>query len=147
MTEPFVSHPRPLDLAPSALTKRRLVTLMAFATLVWFAAAMFIRFAGPSGVFSGLHALLLYGLTIPATLPLNARTRKLVDLPREQTVVAVAVTSATATLLDGCAMSAFPGLYGADRSIMFAGAVWLLWAIGVGLALALYTSVSAERRR
>jgi hypothetical protein len=131
------------DRLRSDLTPKRTAMLVAFATLVWFLAALFIRFAGPAGIFDGAKGLALYGLTMPATIPLNARTRKIAGLPRRRIVTAIAVTSATATMLDGVAMSLFPQLYG-DPVAMRDGAVWLLWAIGVGLMLALVTSAGAR---
>jgi hypothetical protein len=125
------------------LKPAQFVILTAFSTCVWFLAAMFIRFVGPMGVFHGYRALALYALTIPATLPLNARSRKLVRAPRSQMDTVIAVTSAVATMLDGVAMSQFPALYGCDPAITGAGAAWLLWAIGVAGALSLITASAA----
>jgi hypothetical protein len=134
-------------LSNTAVTLRpaQIVVLAAFSTFVWFLAAMFIRFVGPMGVFHGYKVVALYGLTIPATLPLNARSRKLVQAPKGQMVTVIAVTSAVATMLDGLAMSLFPALYGADSTITGAGAAWLLWAIGVAGVLSLITAARASR--
>jgi hypothetical protein len=121
----------------AGLTFERTARLVAFAAFVWFCAAMFIRFAGPVGVFHSISGVLLYAATIPATIPLNERARKLAGLPRDLMVSVIAVTTATATMLDGVAMSCFPELYGGVPSTIQAGAVWLLWAIGVASALAL----------
>jgi|SRR5271165_4376282 len=126
--------------ANDALTPARIATLVAFAAFVWFCAAMFIRYAGPGGIFHGSQAILLYVLTVVGTIPLNARARKIVRLPKGMMVTVIAVTTATATMLDGVAMSAFPELYGSDPAIILGGAVWLLWAIGVASALALITA-------
>jgi hypothetical protein len=134
---------RPAD--DLSLTPARLVILIAFSTCVWFLAALFIRFAGPTGVFHGLKVIILYALTIPATIPLNARSRKLVRLAKRDMVGVIAVTSATATLLDGVAMSQFPQLYGGDPAVIAGGAAWLLWAIGVAGALSLITAAGARR--
>jgi len=96
------------------------------------------------GVFHGYKAIALYALTIPATVPLNARSRKLARASKSQMVTIIAVTSAVATILDGVAMSQFPALYGADPAITGAGAAWLLWAIGVAGALSLLTAAGAK---
>jgi hypothetical protein len=128
------------------LQAKQIVILAAFSTFVWFLAALFIRFVGPTGVFHGDRAIALYALTIPATVPLNARSRKLVRAPKSQMVIVIAVTSAVATMLDGMAMSQFPALYGADPAITGAGAAWLLWAIGVAGVLSLITAARAEGR-
>jgi len=127
------------------LKPAQIAILAAFSTVVWFLAAMFIRFVGPIGVFHGYKLIALYALTIPATVPLNARSRKLVRAPKSQMVTIIAVTSAVATILDGVAMSQFPALYGSDPAITGAGAAWLLWAIGVAGALSLITAARASR--
>jgi hypothetical protein len=132
--------------ASATLTPAKIVTLAAFATFVWFCAAMFIRYVGPTGQFQGWKVALLYVLTIPGTVLLNERTRKLVRLPRRMMVPVIAVTTATATMLDGVAMSGFPELYGADPVVMLGGAVWLLWAIGVAAALSLIAAAREGNR-
>jgi hypothetical protein len=130
--------------APLTLKPVQIVSLAAFSTSVWFLAALFIRFVGPTGVFHGYKAIALYLVTIPLTAPLNARSRKLARAPQRQMVAIVAVTSAVATLLDGVAMSQFPALYGSDPAITGAGAAWLLWAIGVAGVLSLVTAARAN---
>jgi hypothetical protein len=127
------------------LTPMRVARLALFATFVWFLAALFIRYAGPHGVLVGAKAALLYALTIVFTIPLNARARKIAGLPKTHMVPVIAVTTATATMLDGIAMTYFPTLYGPDPVIMGEGAAWLLWAIGVATALSL--AVAAGERR
>ena len=127
--------------AVTTLSPVQLLILAAFSTVVWFLAAMFIRFVGPMGIFGGYKVIVLYALTIPATIPLNARSRKLVRAPKSQMVTVIAVTTAVATMLDGLAMSQFPALYGSDPAITGAGAAWLLWAIGVASVLSLVTAV------
>jgi hypothetical protein len=129
------------------LKPAQIVILAAFSTVVWFLAAMFIRFIGPMGIFHGYKGVALYVLTIPATAPLNARCRKLIRAPKGQMVTIIAVTSAVATMLDGIAMSLFPSLYGSDPAITGAGAAWLLWAIGVAGALSLVTAARANHSR
>jgi hypothetical protein len=136
-----------LGAAGAALRPAQIAILAAFSTLVWFLAAMFIRFVGPMGVFHDYKVIVLYALTIPATVPLNARSRKLVRAPKSQMVTVIAVTSAVATMLDGVAMSGFPALYGPDPAITGAGAAWLLWAIGVASALSLITAARAKSAR
>ena len=129
------------------LKPAQIAILAAFSTVVWFLAAMFIRFVGPMGIFHGYKLIALYALTIPATAPLNARCRKIVRAPKTQMVTIIAVTSAVATLLDGVAMSLFPRLYGSDAAATGAGAAWLLWAIGVAGALSLVTAARSSGSR
>jgi hypothetical protein len=143
MTGTSISQTRTEADAIPDLTLTKIAILAAFATFVWFCAALFIRYAGPTGVFRGWHLVLLYALTIPGTISLNAGTRKLVRLPKEMMVSVIAVTTATATMLDGIAMSAFPELYGGDPALIQGGAIWLLWAIGAAAALSLITVARA----
>jgi hypothetical protein len=132
--------------ATATLTPKKILALVAFTVPIWFLAAMFIRFRGPHGVFTGAQSMVLYLLTIPLTMLLNRRTRLIVHLPRHQLPNVIAVTSATAILLDGLAMNRFPFLYGSDPAVIAGGAAWLLWAIGVALALALVSASSSSRR-
>jgi hypothetical protein len=122
------------------LTIGKLAALMALASLVWLCAALFIRWLGPMGAFTGLSRVIVYGSTVVLTIPLNRRTLKIAGLSKHHMVTAIAVTTATATMLDGVAMSYFPELYGGDPAITGAGAAWLLWAIGVASALAVVSS-------
>jgi hypothetical protein len=145
--ETLASPSKTFDDASSSLTSTKIAILVAFSTVVWFLAAMFIRFIGPTGIFQGVQVVVLYLVTIPATMPLNARSRKLARLPKRQMVSVIAVTSATATMLDGVAMSQFPQLYGSDPAIIAGGAAWLLWAIGVAGVLSLVTSAQATPAR
>jgi hypothetical protein len=106
-----------------------------FSSAVWFSAALFIRFAGPHGVFEGWKAVATYLITIPATIPLNARALKIAGLKMPLMPAVIAVTTAVATIEDGVAMRLVPGLYGGDPAIIQAGAIWLLWAIGIAAGL------------
>ena len=78
-----------------------------------------------------------------ATLPLVWLTlrlgRRVAGWDADVLLVA-AWLSMPALLLDGAAFSAAPWLYGADEAARRAGAGWLLWFVGVSLALAFYQS-------
>ena len=126
------------------LTPLKLLILIGFAAVAWFCAANYIRVAGPAGEFSGTRGPVTYAVTALVTIPLNWLTRKLVGLPRKEMLTCVAVTASAATLLDGVAMSHFPGIYGSNPAAMATGAAWLLWAIGVALGLALFTTARAR---
>jgi hypothetical protein len=131
--------------AGGELTAARSVKLALFSSAVWFGAALFIRFAGPHGIFEGWKAVATYLITIPATIPLSARALKIAGLKMPLMPAVIAVTTAVASIEDGVAMRLVPGLYGGDPAIIQAGAIWLLWAIGIAAALSVI--VSAKRRR
>ena len=117
--------------------------MLAFAAAVWFGAALFIHYAGPSGIFTGWRAAILYPLTVLATIPLNHRVRRIAGVGNGGMLTAVALGTAIATMLDGVAMTWLPALYGGDPAIVGPGAAWLLWAVGAGLTLAAVTSARA----
>jgi peroxiredoxin len=128
------------------LTPLRIAALVAVSVVVWLFVAMFIRFGGAAGRFSGWKGVSTYAATVAFTPPLNALLRQVAGVrpQRMATVGAVAVT--TPPLLEGIAMKWFPVLYGGDPAVIQAGAVWLLWAIGVGLGLSVWTQMTATRR-
>jgi peroxiredoxin len=130
--------------AQQTLTAGKIAKLVAFTIPIWFLAAMYIRFRGPHGSFSGTRVIILYVLTVPFTMPLNFLSRRIVSLPKRELPKVIAVTSATAILLDGFAMNFFTGLYGSDRTVIMGGAAWLLWAVGVALTLALVSASSSQ---
>ena len=145
MADSVNNEARALRADETMLTAARTAALVAYATIVWFGAALFIRYAGPTGLFHGPHAILLYALTVPATVLVNRRALKLSGLPPRHMTTVISVTTATATVLDAAAMNLFPGLYGPDAAIMGAGAIWLLWAIGVASALAAISTLRPGR--
>jgi hypothetical protein len=130
---------------PARLTMARTIRLVFFSSLVWLCAALFIHFAGPRGVFEGWRGIATYLVTIPATIPLNRRALKIAGLPLPFMPAVIAVTTATATLEDGTAMRLLPQLYGGNPAIIQAGAIWLLWAIGIATALAVIVPAMRQK--
>ena len=116
------------------LNARQIIIIMFFGAALWFGAALLIRAIEPLGAMRGTGVVIFYGLLIPGTWPFILLVRKFAGLAREQTLAAVVVATATASLLDGTALMVYPALYGADRG--GAGAS-ILWGVGVGLVLAL----------
>jgi hypothetical protein len=53
---------------------------------------------------------------------------------------AVAIMVLTATLLDGIALTWFPGWYGLAPAGLLLAAAWLLWGVGLSLAIGYWTS-------
>lgn len=128
------------------LTAGKAAILVAVSTGVWFGVANFIRLRAPQGDFDGAQGILTYAATIPITVFINWLTPRIVRLPARQTLPAVAVTLATAPTLEGIVMRCYPAVYGPDSAAMAKGAIWLLWAIGVALGLAVRTSMKEGRR-
>ena len=68
-------------------------------------------------------------------------------MPARAMPVVQATTLATTTLLEGVIMKAFPQVYGGDPAVIALGAVWLLYAVSLGLGASVLTAAWAERRR
>lgn len=109
--------------------------LAIFGALLWFVAAMLVRFLGPMGALDGAARVVTYALVIPGTVPFVMMTRTLAKLGRDQTLAGISVVTAAALLLDGIAHAWFPTIYGADPALWVKGAAVIFWGAGVGLAL------------
>ncbi|MFZ4688805.1 MAG: hypothetical protein ACOYLS_06185 [Polymorphobacter sp.] len=117
------------------LSARQMLVLVGYGAIAWFAAALLIRFLGPLGVFDGATRLLTYALVIPGTVPLVLGARWLAGLRRDQIGLGMAVSTTTATLLDGVALAWFPALYGDTVALVAAAGAVILWGAGVGMAI------------
>lgn len=125
---------RPTSPAPTPANWLRLVL---FGALLWFAAAMIVRFGGPAGILAGGARLLTYALVIPGTVPFILAIPLAGGVGAAARPLATTVVTMAALLLDGVALAWFPGLYGDDPAVQFAGAAVIMWGAGVGLALGL----------
>ncbi len=134
------------DLASDRYTPAKVVRTVAFAVLIWGCVALFIRFGGPAGQFSGPAGIQTDIATAVATVPLNWLTRKVAGMPPEKMPAVIAMTLTTTTLLEGVIMKWFPEVYGGDPAIIGAGAIWLLYAVALGLGASLITSARAAGR-
>lgn len=125
--------------AGSSLSARQFAILIASGIVFWFLGALLIRAIEPLGALEGVGVVLLYALIVPGTWPAIPLIRKVASLRGDQTVLGVTIATATAILLDGCALHLIPGLYGPDTA--GAGAA-ILWAGGVALMLAVWMNRS-----
>ncbi len=140
------SDPSPPSANATALTMRRILIIAAYSLIVWFCVAMFIRFGGAAGQFTGWNGIWTYAATVVFTPPLNRLTRIIAGMRPQNMVSVSAVALTVTTSLEGVAMKWLPQIYGGDPAVIRDGAVWLLWAVGVGLGFAVWTSVTAGRR-
>jgi hypothetical protein len=119
----------------ASFTAQQIVILAIFGALLWFVAAMLVRFLGPVGALDGASRVVTYALVIPGTIPFVMMTRTLAKLGRDQTLAGISVVTAAALLLDGIAHAWFPAIYGSDPALLVAGAAVIFWGAGVGLVL------------
>lgn len=106
--------------------------LIASGVAFWFLGALLIRAVEPLGALEGYGTALFYALIIPGTWPAIPLIRKLASLRSDETALGVTIVTATAVLLDGCALRLIPDLYGPN--LAGAGAA-ILWGGGVALVL------------
>ena len=130
------------------LTTAKVIILMLQGVVEWYLAALAVKYVGPIGIFEGLWLPIMYVLSIPLLLPAVLFARWSVGFPAKQTLIPVAIVSATALLLDGIGMGMFrPLIYGHDPLIVLAGGSTIFWGVGVALFIALIMSVSANSQR
>jgi hypothetical protein len=129
------------------VTPERLARLSILGAVLWFCAVLYIRFVGPFGTFEGVKAVILYASMIPVSLLSTRLSRRVVGFPAKSlTLVVVGVPSAAALFMDGIAFVFFRDIYGTDPAVILGGAAWLLWTIGVTLAIGLVMSNDASQR-
>jgi hypothetical protein len=129
--------PTPASHNPQSLTPGQIAVLALYGTTAWFAAAMLVRTLGPMEILDGAWGLLTYLLVIPGSVPAILIARSVARLRRDQTLVGIAVVTATALLLDGIAHAWFPELYGTDPALVVKGAAAIFWGAGAALILAI----------
>ena len=113
------------------------VRLMALSAMLWGVGVATIRLAAPHGLFAPAFSAVLFAATVPLawfTVDLAVRVAG-----RHTPLLATAtLVSMPALLLDGVAITWAPGLYGPAALPLRAEAAWLLWFVGVSLAMALW---------
>ena len=122
-------------MSDAQISRSQYAMLAAYGALLWFLAAILVRVLAPMGALEGSARMLAYALVIPGTIPAILVGLKLTGLSRSNSVLAVAMMTAAAGLLDGIALAWFPALYGDNVAHVLAGAAVILWGVGVGLAL------------
>ncbi len=129
---PVASSP---STAPDTLAPVQWIGLIAIGAVLWLLVILLFRAVDSLGGFAGVGPVLFYALLVPGTVPLIMLTRWLARLRRDQTLLAVAVVTASASLLDGVALAVIPVFYGGSP---LAAAATLLWGVGVALALGVW---------
>jgi len=116
-----------------SLSHRQIAIVAALGAILWFAAAMVARDAGPFLFDQGWRHVLLYLGLFPVTWPFVILFRAAADLSKDNLFAGVAVGTMTALFLDGAAFAWLPTLYGPSTDNQLAGAASILWGAGVFL--------------
>jgi cation transport ATPase len=116
--------------ATSAQPVLRMPLLISLGVIFWFAAAMIIRFLGPTFFVPGniVLPLVAFIVTIPIAWVFFWLGITLAGAKGTTVMPTMVVMSFTAMLLDGIALTFFPTLYGPTFAI---GGAWILWGLGL----------------
>lgn len=135
-----VPHPghaaRPASATP--LSPRQAATLAAWGVLLWFAVALFIRWAPPALFGRGVATALLFAAAAPIAWVSIWATQRVAALRPDQLVAGAALASAAAMFCDGIALT-WSSLYGPGTDLVPAAA-WLLWGVAAILTAAFVTA-------
>lgn len=117
------------------LTSGQMVSCLVQGAVLWLAAALLLRWLGPTGIYEDPLRILVYLLVIPGTFPFVLQIEKLAKLRRDQAFTGMAVATMMAVLLDGVALAWFPRLYGETVELWAGAGAVILWGGGVGMGL------------
>jgi hypothetical protein len=129
------------DMATPAPTKnnlssKQLLVVISLGVFFWFIFAMVIRLGNELGIFGGAIGAVTFLLSIPIAWLLIVSIKALAGLGNGQIMTGLGISSATAGLCDGIAITWMPSLYGNESSSALLGAGYILWGVGVILILA-----------
>ena len=117
------------------------ISFVTLGVVFWFEALLFIRFGGEHVFVNGNPwLLLLFVISIPIAGILVKIGAVVGKVEGEELLNAVTIMSLTATLLDGVALTWFQGWYGLTPAGLLLAAAWLLWGVGIGLAIGYWVS-------
>jgi hypothetical protein len=115
-----------------------LLISLAVGTVIWYLAALFIRFGG--GYFFGEQSerlILLYILTPLTSLALLVAAKKLSSINMSTLYDSFVILAVTGAVLDGIAIRFFANtIYVQPPGILANAGAWLLWAVGTTIFLA-----------
>lgn len=136
----------PSDASDASLTRRQAAILAFLGAVLWFLAAVLLRYLGPLGIHEGSARFILYAAIIPGTVPFVFLLQWASGIARRQVAIGASLATASALLLDGIAVAWFPGLYGAEMPLVLGASTAILWGAGVAIFLgfAISKTIGAE---
>ena len=127
-----------VDKRPYALAPGQLATVVVLGVVLWFAAAMAVRFGSAAGFFGPSASVIAFAVAIPICWLSVLLVKKVARLEAGQTLPGIAIGTAVATFCDGIGLTWGHGLYGADPTMTTFGAAWILWGVGLFLLFAYF---------
>ncbi len=118
------------------LTPSQVAKTAALGVILWFCAAMAVRFGTPTGFLAGTAAVVTFVLSAFVGVPTVWLMKRVCGLGSSQVISGATVGTASATLCDGVALMWFRSLYGPSAEAVLPGAACILWGVGWILAAA-----------
>jgi hypothetical protein len=125
------------------LSKKQLLVVISLGVFFWFVFAMVIRFGNGLGIFGGAIGAVTFLLSIPIGWFLIVGIKAMAGLAIGQIMTGLGISSATAGLCDGIALTWVPSLYGNELSEALLGAAYIIWGVGIILILAYIMDAAA----
>ena len=117
------------------MSKGHALLFVVIGAVLWFLAAMLIRFFPSLFAGDGTTAILFF-VSVPATWLLIYLLMTITGLAREHVFSATCVGVVTAMFLDGFAITWAPRIYGGASDHLASGAAWLLYGVAVFMCCA-----------
>jgi hypothetical protein len=125
-------------------SEKPLTSMILFVSLgatFWFIFLLLIRFLGGYLFIDGNPWLLfLFVSSIPLAWVLVKGSAMIGKVKGEKLLMATALMSITAMLLDGIGLTWFQAWYALEATQLLLAAAWLLWGVGVSLAVGYWES-------
>jgi hypothetical protein len=132
--------------ATNTLNRKQLMVLISLGVFFWFVFAMLIRWGNSLGIFGGSIGAVTFLGSIPIGWILILGIKAMVGLAPGQIFAGLGISTATAGLCDGIALTWMPSLYGSESGSALLGAGYILWGAGVILFLAYVMDVVSLAR-
>ena len=117
------------------------ILFISLGSIFWAEGVLLIRFWGEQLFFNSNPWLLLwFGLSIPISWVLVKTGATIGKVKGSDILTATVIMSITALLLDGIGLTWFQNWYGTKPTQLLLAAAWLLWGVGVSLAIGYWES-------
>jgi Family of unknown function (DUF5367) len=117
------------------------ILFVALGMAFWLEALLCIRLGGTSLFVNGNPWLLFcFVASLPISWCLVKASAIVSKVSGDDLLTAVVIMALTASLLDGIALTWFPGWYGLAPAGLLLAAAWLLWGVGLSLGIGYWVS-------
>jgi hypothetical protein len=126
------------DITPTTntLSSKQLLIVCSLGVFFWLVFALVIRFGNGIGIFGGAIGVVTFLFSVPIAWFLILGIKAMAGLHTGQVMTGLGISSATAGLCDGIALTWMPSFYGNESSAALLGAAYIIWGVGIILILA-----------